>query len=75
MTKRFASGKFASASSTADAEMTDDEPATAKEWRKALEISEAQLAAGEVVDSAEVLRELDEAIARIKAKKAAAPQR
>jgi hypothetical protein len=75
MTKRSASGKFASASSTADAEMPDEEPATAKEWRKALEISEAQLAAGEVVDSGEVMRELDEAIARIKAKKAAAPQR
>jgi hypothetical protein len=75
MTKRSATGKFSSASSTADAEMIDDEPARAKEWRKALEISEAQLAAGEVVDSGEVLRELDEAIARIKAKKAAAPQR
>lgn len=54
-----------------------DEPTTgtAEDWRKELEISEAQLAAGDVVDSVEVMRELDEAIARIKAKKAAALER
>jgi hypothetical protein len=75
MTKRSASGKFASASSTADAEMTDDEPATAKKWRKALEISEAQLAAGQTVDGRDVLRRLDESIARLEANKAAARRR
>jgi hypothetical protein len=48
---------------------------TAEQWRKELEISEAQPAAGNVVESAAVMRELDEAIARINAKKAAAPQR
>ena len=49
--------------------------AGAEEWRRQLEIGEAQLAHGEVVESAEVMRELDEAIARIEAKKAAAQQR
>jgi len=48
---------------------------TADDWRRELEISEAQLAAGDVVDSAEVKRELDDAIARMKAKKAATPPR
>jgi RNA polymerase-interacting CarD/CdnL/TRCF family regulator len=76
MTRRSASGQFYSASSAPDAEIMDEPAtATAKDWRKELEISEAQVAAGDVVESAEVLRELDEAIARIKAKKAAAPQR
>jgi hypothetical protein len=42
----------------------------AKSW-----ISAAQLAGGRVVESAEVLRDVEEAVARIKAKKAAAPQR
>jgi RNA polymerase-interacting CarD/CdnL/TRCF family regulator len=76
MTKRSASGEFYSASSAPDAEIMDEPAtATAEEWRKELEISEAQLAAGDVVESAEVLRELDKTIARIKAKKATAPQR
>jgi RNA polymerase-interacting CarD/CdnL/TRCF family regulator len=76
MTKPSASGEFYSASSAPDTEIMDEPAtATAKEWRKELEISEAQLAAGDIVDSAEVLRELDEAVARIKAKKATAPQR
>jgi len=76
MTKRSASGQFYSAASAPEPEI-NDEPAmgTAEDWRKELEISETQLAAGDVVDSAEVMRELDEAIARIKAKKAAALQR
>jgi RNA polymerase-interacting CarD/CdnL/TRCF family regulator len=75
MIKRSASGKFYSAASAPDAEIMDEAAtATVDEWRKQLEISEAQLAAGDVVESAEVLRELDEAIARTKAKKAAAPQ-
>jgi hypothetical protein len=76
MTKRSASGGFYSGPAGPYAE-TRDEPAmaTAEEWRRELEISEAQLARGEVVESAEVMRELDEAIARIEAKKAAAQQR
>lgn len=49
--------------------------ATADEWRKDLEISEAQLAAGDVVESAEVMRELDEAIALIRGKKVIASRR
>jgi RNA polymerase-interacting CarD/CdnL/TRCF family regulator len=73
MTKRSASGESYSASSAPEAKIID-EPATAEEWRKELEISEAQIAAGDVVESAEVLRELDEAITRIKAKKTTAPQ-
>jgi hypothetical protein len=76
MTKRAASGDLYSGPSGPDAE-TRDEPAmaTAEGWRRQLEVSEAQLARGEVVESAEVMRELDEAIARIEAKKAAAQQR
>ena len=76
MTKRSAPGELYSAPSGPDGEIID-EPAMGKaeEWRRELEISEAQLARGEVVESADVMRELDEAIARIKAKKAAAQQR
>jgi RNA polymerase-interacting CarD/CdnL/TRCF family regulator len=75
MTKRSVSGQFHSSSSAPHSEIMDEPTTgTAEDWRKELEISEAQLAAGDVVDSTEVMRELDEAIARIKAKKAAAPQ-
>ena len=48
-----------------------DESGGPRDWLEALEQSEAQLAAGETVDGAEVLRRLDESIARIKARKAA----
>jgi len=76
MTKRFTSGDLHSASSVPEAEITDEpSTATVHEWRKELEISAAQLAAGRVVESSEVLRDVEEAVARIKAKKAAAPQR
>lgn len=76
MTKRSLSDQFHSTSSAPDSEIMDEPTTgTAEDWRKELEISEAQLAAGDVVDSPEVMRELDEAIARIKAKKAAALER
>lgn len=39
------------------------------ELRAALERSEAQFAAGDIVSGDEVLRELDESIARMKAKR------
>ena len=75
MSKRSASVELCAASSP-DAEVVHEPPmGTADDWRRELEISEAQLAAGDVVDSAEVKRELDDAIARMKAKKAATPPR
>ena len=43
--------------------------------RAALERSEAQFAAGEIVSGDEVLRELDESIARMEAKRADAAGR
>ena len=44
-------------------------------WLEALAESEAQLAAGQIVSGEEVLRELDECIARLEAKRAARPRR
>ena len=59
-----------------EVEVGDEPPmGTADEWRKELEISEAQLAAGEVVESAEVMRELEKAIAQIKSKQVVASRR
>jgi hypothetical protein len=46
-----------------------------KAWREALDRSAAQLAAGQTVDGRDVLRRLDESIARLEAKKAAARRR
>ena len=44
-------------------------PATAPaKWVEALAESEAQLAAGQIVDGADVMRELEERIARLEAK-------
>jgi hypothetical protein len=44
-------------------------------WLEALAESEAQLAAGQIVSGEEVMRELDESIARLEAKHAAEPRR
>jgi len=51
-------------------------PATAPAgWLEALTESEAQLAAGQIVDGEEVMRELDACIAELEAKPTAKPQR
>jgi hypothetical protein len=44
-------------------------------WLEALAESEAQLAAGQIVDGEEVMRELDECIARLEVKHTAGPRR
>ena len=49
----------------------DDTPAIAPAgWLEALAESEAQLAAGQIVNGDEVMRELDDCIARLEAKQA-----
>ena len=46
-----------------------------KGWREALERGAAQLASGQTVDGRDVLRRLDESIARLEAKANAARRR
>ena len=46
-----------------------------KGWREALGRSAAQFAAGQTVDGGDVLRRLDESIARLEAKEVAARRR
>ena len=56
----------------------DDNPTPAiapAGWLEALAESEAQLAAGQIVSGEEVMRELDECIARLEAKRTAAAHR
>ncbi len=49
----------------------DDNPALAPAgWLEALAASEAQLAAGQIVDGDEVMRELDACVAQLEAKQA-----
>ena len=56
--------------------LMDDTPTPARaEWLKALEESEAQLAAGQTVPGAEVMRGLRDGIARLEDKQAAASGR
>jgi hypothetical protein len=54
----------------------DDVPLIAPAgWLESLAESEAQLAAGQIVDGEEVMRELDACITRLEAKQASRPQR
>jgi hypothetical protein len=54
---------------------TPRRPAAPIGWLEALAKSEAQLAAGEIVDGAEVMHELDECIAELEARQADKPHR
>jgi hypothetical protein len=70
MSKRSAPAGEIDPGSSANSAGVPNARAVAEEWQKELELSEADLAAGKVVESVEVMRMLDERIAFMKAKKA-----
>jgi hypothetical protein len=70
MSKRSAAAGEIDPGSSANSAGVPNVRAVAEEWQKELELSDADLAAGKVVESVEVMRMLDERIAFMKAKKA-----